>query len=243
MQDNSAHVSAPNADTRAWDEWLDIPPTVCVVHLRFVPCRRDEPESRCHISTDPKQVTIVRDYQTGKLSESFTHAALDRLQQSDGTVTREEIQRVRKHECSMRGHSFDVITTTGSLDPKQIICSNCGDSWQVQPPHGDFDPASARTWNDRERAVYETGYQEGQRSAHNDGNEDPPPVPVVADPKLITHLITSGSKVPPPYPPPEHIDGSHVTACGPQCRSQHTDDHSLCYDRQTGKIEDNQREE
>jgi hypothetical protein len=37
--------------------------------------------------------------------------------------------------------------------------------------------------------------------------DDPPPAPLVVDPKLITYLIGSGTKVPPKLPPPEHIDG------------------------------------
>lgn len=32
-------------------------------------------------------------------------------------------------------------------------------------------------------------------------DEDPPPVPLVPDPALVTHLIGSGTKVPPKFPP------------------------------------------
>ena len=35
-------------------------------------------------------------------------------------------------------------------------------------------------------------------------DNDPPPAPLVADPKLITHRISSGAKVPPPYPKFKH---------------------------------------
>lgn len=36
---------------------------------------------------------------------------------------------------------------------------------------------------------------------------DPPPVPLVADPKLVTHLIGSGTPVPPPYDEPLNFGG------------------------------------
>jgi len=36
---------------------------------------------------------------------------------------------------------------------------------------------------------------------------DPPPAPLVADPKLVTHLIGSGTAVPPPYDEPVNFGG------------------------------------
>ena len=40
----------------------DIPPTVCMTHRAFVPCRREPP---CEISTSVDDVRRVNDYQRG----------------------------------------------------------------------------------------------------------------------------------------------------------------------------------
>jgi hypothetical protein len=45
--------------------------------------------------------------------------------------TTEEVRRVRLEECRNRGHSFDIITVFGSLDPQRIICSRCGETWPI----------------------------------------------------------------------------------------------------------------
>ena len=42
------------------------------------------------------------------------------------------IAAVRKHECSTRGHSWDVIEGLGY--PVRVVCSNCGeDSGLIRP--------------------------------------------------------------------------------------------------------------
>lgn len=43
---------------------LDTPVTVCVTHLRFIPCRAGSPE--CRFSGDPADVERVRAYQRGE---------------------------------------------------------------------------------------------------------------------------------------------------------------------------------
>lgn len=47
--------------------------------------------------------------------------------------THDEIQRVRRFDCSVRGHSFDVVMVMGSSDPQIIVCHNCGETWNVGP--------------------------------------------------------------------------------------------------------------
>lgn len=49
----------------AWDPpyITDDLPTVCVVHLRFIPCRAPE---GCSLSSHPDAVTAVRNYQQGR---------------------------------------------------------------------------------------------------------------------------------------------------------------------------------
>ncbi len=40
--------------------------------------------------------------------------------------THEEVMKVRRHECAMRGHSWDVLMVTGQEDPIALHCGNCG---------------------------------------------------------------------------------------------------------------------
>ena len=40
--------------------------------------------------------------------------------------TRDEIQRVRQHECRMRGHGWTPIIHFGDEDPTSFICDHCG---------------------------------------------------------------------------------------------------------------------
>jgi hypothetical protein len=80
------HGFSFDSDHRRWNgldtwDWDDVGPTVCVVHLRYVPCRKGEPESRCHISTNQKAVEIVREYQLSNITESEAHARMDRIQE------------------------------------------------------------------------------------------------------------------------------------------------------------------
>ena len=44
-----------------------------------------------------------------------------------------EIQRVREHECEVGGHSYDVISVVGSMDPVSVQCTRCGAGWGVRP--------------------------------------------------------------------------------------------------------------
>lgn len=53
-------------------------------------------------------------------------------------ITNAEILKVRRHECSNRGHSWDVIQSYSG--PIALRCSNCGASHQV----GDRQPESAQ---------------------------------------------------------------------------------------------------
>lgn len=66
------------------------------------------------------------------------------------SATPEEVQRVRETECERHGHSFDAVTTYGSLDPQRFLCSNCGKSWRVSP-----DPMQA------EKLAWVKGHLEG----------------------------------------------------------------------------------
>lgn len=58
--------------------------------------------------------------------------------------TIEEIRRVRRHECVMHGHTFDVIQRCGSSEPYAVICSNCGADWGIK--------SRLRPWPDKARA-------------------------------------------------------------------------------------------
>jgi hypothetical protein len=44
--------------------------------------------------------------------------------------TAEEIARVRRYECSMNGHSWDVVEQFGG-PPVSIHCTHCGESHKV----------------------------------------------------------------------------------------------------------------
>ncbi|WKW86133.1 hypothetical protein SEA_JONJAMES_159 [Gordonia Phage JonJames] len=46
-----------------WDGDIDVPVTVCIIHKRFIPCRRTEP--MCELSSTPEDVEMVRKYQQG----------------------------------------------------------------------------------------------------------------------------------------------------------------------------------
>lgn len=45
---------------------------------------------------------------------------------SDEPVTQDEVMRVRRHECRLRGHSWDALMRMDREDPTAFICSNCG---------------------------------------------------------------------------------------------------------------------
>ncbi len=47
-----------------WDPALDVPVTVCLGHMRFIPCR-GKPAGACVWSSDPADVEAVRRYQAG----------------------------------------------------------------------------------------------------------------------------------------------------------------------------------
>jgi hypothetical protein len=49
-----------------------------------------------------------------------------------GTPTDEEIQKVRRYECTINGHDYNVISSLGSDGPTRIVCSNCGRTWGVK---------------------------------------------------------------------------------------------------------------
>lgn len=44
-----------------WSEW-DIETTVCLTHMRFIPCRADD---GCVFSVDPQHIELVQKYQWG----------------------------------------------------------------------------------------------------------------------------------------------------------------------------------
>ena len=46
-------------------------------------------------------------------------------------VSHEDIQKVRRWECSQNGHTFSELVTFGSADPVSIYCTNCGESWPL----------------------------------------------------------------------------------------------------------------
>lgn len=61
---DSTGVAAPETWMPS-GEWDDLP-TVCITHLRFVPCRGTQwREHACQLSTHPDAVTAVRSYQSG----------------------------------------------------------------------------------------------------------------------------------------------------------------------------------
>lgn len=64
----------------------DLPPQVCIVHLRFVPCRHGEPESACYTSIREDEVNVVHRYQHSEINEAEARAILDHLelQRNDG---------------------------------------------------------------------------------------------------------------------------------------------------------------
>lgn len=41
-----------------------IPTMVCVAHNRFVPCRRDSPQSPCQMTSEGSKVELVRKFQS-----------------------------------------------------------------------------------------------------------------------------------------------------------------------------------
>lgn len=49
------------------------------------------------------------------------------------TPTAEEVQRVRRHECAIRGHSWSHINVLGNEAPIALLCDNCGKRVPVGP--------------------------------------------------------------------------------------------------------------
>ncbi len=39
--------------------------------------------------------------------------------------TMEDVMKVRRYDCSMRGHDWDILQATGHEDPVALICRNC----------------------------------------------------------------------------------------------------------------------
>lgn len=48
-------------------------------------------------------------------------------------ATYEEVMKVRRDECAMRGHSWDAIQVFGREDPVAFVCGNCGRKVNVAP--------------------------------------------------------------------------------------------------------------
>lgn len=50
--------------------------------------------------------------------------------------TPDEIDRVKRWECAVEkgGHDLEVVTEFGSMDPKGIHCTNCGQVWDIAKP-------------------------------------------------------------------------------------------------------------
>jgi hypothetical protein len=51
----------------------------------------------------------------------------------DLVVTNAMRQAVRREECDMGGHTFDVITGSDGV-PLTLVCGRCGQGWNVFPP-------------------------------------------------------------------------------------------------------------
>jgi hypothetical protein len=45
--------------------------------------------------------------------------------------TEGELERVRRWECEQSGHTFTEVVQ--GYDPVTIVCTNCGESWDVKP--------------------------------------------------------------------------------------------------------------
>lgn len=45
----------------------------------------------------------------------------------------EEILRVHKYECSIRDHTWEIISTLG-VGPVSLVCSHCGEYLDVDNP-------------------------------------------------------------------------------------------------------------
>lgn len=49
--------------------------------------------------------------------------------------TREEIQKVRRYECSQVGHDWRLVETMFQDVPVKIVCERCGKSASVVEDH------------------------------------------------------------------------------------------------------------
>ena len=45
--------------------------------------------------------------------------------------TWDEIIKVRRWECSMWGHDFQILQVVQHHDPVKILCGRCGKSWGI----------------------------------------------------------------------------------------------------------------
>lgn len=46
--------------------------------------------------------------------------------------THEERTKVARDECSIHGHTYDVVKVTEGY-PVKLVCTNCGSSWRLHP--------------------------------------------------------------------------------------------------------------
>lgn len=45
--------------------------------------------------------------------------------------TPEEIAKVKRWECETQGHEFTEVLVFGSLEPQAVMCSRCGQTWEI----------------------------------------------------------------------------------------------------------------
>jgi hypothetical protein len=45
---------------------------------------------------------------------------------------KEAERELAKRECGIYGHTFDVTVTTGSGNPRIVVCTRCSRTWTVQ---------------------------------------------------------------------------------------------------------------
>ncbi len=67
---------------------------------------------RCGASGDVTTGTSANRMSTTPTTEDF--------------VTYDDVMRVRRHECRLRGHDWDILKADGHEDPVALICDNCG---------------------------------------------------------------------------------------------------------------------
>lgn len=44
----------------------------------------------------------------------------------------EAAMEIKRRECAMNGHSYDVLQQVGQAGPTAVICTRCGKSWGIE---------------------------------------------------------------------------------------------------------------